>query len=45
MTRSSKKCPVADVLDSIQAAQDVGFENIKVNMVVKKELMTMRSSR
>jgi len=28
--------PVADVLDGIQAAQEVGFENIKVNMVVKK---------
>ena len=28
--------PVADVLDGIQAAQDAGFENIKVNMVVKK---------
>ena len=28
--------PVADVLDGITAAQEVGFENIKVNMVVKK---------
>ena len=28
--------PVADVLDGILAAQEVGFENIKVNMVVKK---------
>lgn len=28
--------PVADVLDGIHAAQEVGFENIKVNMVVKK---------
>ena len=28
--------PVADVLDGIAAAQEVGFENIKVNMVVKK---------
>lgn len=28
--------PVADVLDGIAAAQEVGFEHIKVNMVVKK---------
>ena len=28
--------PVADVLDGILAAQEAGFENIKVNMVVKK---------
>lgn len=28
--------PVSDVLDGIQAAQEVGFKNIKVNMVVKK---------
>ena len=28
--------PVADVLDGIKAAQEAGFENIKVNMVVKK---------
>ena len=28
--------PVADVLDGIAAAQEVGFKNIKVNMVVKK---------
>lgn len=28
--------PVADVLDGIQAAQEAGFDNIKVNMVVKK---------
>lgn len=28
--------PVADVMDGIAAAQEVGFENIKVNMVVKK---------
>ncbi len=28
--------PVKDVLDSIEAAQMVGFQNIKVNMVVKK---------
>ena len=28
--------PVADVLDGIAAAQEVSFENIKVNMVVKK---------
>ena len=28
--------PVADVLDGIAAAQEVGFQNIKVNMVVKK---------
>ena len=28
--------PVGDVLDGIQAAREVGFENIKVNMVVKK---------
>lgn len=28
--------PVADVLDGIIAAQEAGFENIKVNMVVKK---------
>ncbi|QWE12900.1 GTP 3',8-cyclase MoaA [Polynucleobacter sp. AP-Titi-500A-B4] len=28
--------PVADVLDGIAAAQEAGFENIKVNMVVKK---------
>lgn len=28
--------PVADVMDGITAAQEVGFENIKVNMVVKK---------
>ena len=28
--------PVADVLDGIDAAQEAGFENIKVNMVVKK---------
>ena len=28
--------PVADVLDGIAAAQETGFENIKVNMVVKK---------
>jgi len=28
--------PVADVLDGITAAQEAGFENIKVNMVVKK---------
>jgi cyclic pyranopterin phosphate synthase len=28
--------PVADVLDGITAAQEVGFKNIKVNMVVKK---------
>lgn len=28
--------PVADVLDGILAAQQVGFENIKVNTVVKK---------
>ena len=28
--------PVADVLDGIAAAKEVGFENIKVNMVVKK---------
>lgn len=27
---------MADVLDDIAAAQDAGFENIKVNMVVKK---------
>ncbi|MBU3609222.1 GTP 3',8-cyclase MoaA [Polynucleobacter wuianus] len=27
---------VADVLDGIDAAQEAGFENIKVNMVVKK---------
>ncbi len=29
--------PVSDVLDGIKAAQEVGFENIKVNMVVKKD--------
>ena len=28
--------PVEDVLDGIAAAQEVGFKNIKVNMVVKK---------
>lgn len=28
--------PVNDVLDGIKAAQEVGFKNIKVNMVVKK---------
>ena len=28
--------PVTDVLDGIAAAQEAGFENIKVNMVVKK---------
>ena len=28
--------PVADVLDGIAAAQEAGFENIKINMVVKK---------
>ena len=28
--------PVADVLDGIKAAQEVGFQNIKVNMVVKR---------
>ena len=28
--------PVGDVLDGIEAAREVGFENIKVNMVVKK---------
>ncbi len=28
--------PVADVLDGIHAAQEAGFNNIKVNMVVKK---------
>ena len=28
--------PVADVLDGIAAAQEAGFQNIKVNMVVKK---------
>jgi cyclic pyranopterin phosphate synthase len=28
--------PVADVLDGIAAAQEAGFENLKVNMVVKK---------
>ena len=28
--------PVTDVLDGIAAAQEVGFTNIKVNMVVKK---------
>ena len=28
--------PVGDVLDGIKAAQEAGFENIKVNMVVKK---------
>ena len=28
--------PVADILDGIAAAQEAGFENIKVNMVVKK---------
>ena len=28
--------PVSDVLDGIKAAQEAGFENIKVNMVVKK---------
>jgi cyclic pyranopterin phosphate synthase len=28
--------PVADVLDGILAAHEAGFENIKVNMVVKK---------
>ena len=28
--------PVSDVLDGIKAAQEVGFKNIKVNMVVKK---------
>ena len=28
--------PVADVLDGIAAAQEVSFQNIKVNMVVKK---------
>jgi cyclic pyranopterin phosphate synthase len=28
--------PVVDVLDGIAAAQEAGFENIKVNMVVKK---------
>jgi cyclic pyranopterin phosphate synthase len=38
--------PVSDVLDGIKAAQEVGFENIKVNMVVKKgtndhEIVTM----
>ena len=30
--------PVADVLDGIAAAQEAGFENIKVNMVVQKGL-------
>jgi cyclic pyranopterin phosphate synthase len=38
--------PVADVLDGIAAAQEAGFENIKINMVVKKgtndhEIVTM----
>ncbi|SNX28186.1 cyclic pyranopterin monophosphate synthase subunit MoaA [Polynucleobacter meluiroseus] len=28
--------PVTDVLDGISAAQEVGFSNLKVNMVVKK---------
>jgi GTP 3',8-cyclase len=28
--------PVADVLDGIAAAQEAGFDNIKVNMVVKR---------
>jgi len=28
--------PVADVLQGIQAAQDAGFESIKINMVVKR---------
>lgn len=28
--------PVSDVLESIEAAEQVGFKNIKVNMVVKK---------
>ncbi len=28
--------PVGDVLDGIEAAREVGFKNIKVNMVVKK---------
>jgi GTP 3',8-cyclase len=28
--------PVADVLDGIAAAQEAGFENIKLNMVVKR---------
>jgi cyclic pyranopterin phosphate synthase len=28
--------PVSDVLDGIEAAREVGFKNIKVNMVVKK---------
>ena len=28
--------PVSDVLDGIVAAQEAGFENVKVNMVVKK---------
>jgi cyclic pyranopterin phosphate synthase len=28
--------PVGDVLDGIEAAREVGFENLKVNMVVKK---------
>ncbi len=30
--------PVADVLDGIAAAQEAGFSNIKVNMVVKKNI-------
>ena len=28
--------PVGDVLDGIEAAREVGFKNIKINMVVKK---------
>jgi len=28
--------PVADVLDGIEAAREAGFQNLKVNMVVKK---------
>jgi len=28
--------PVGDVLDGIEAAREVGFKNLKVNMVVKK---------
>jgi len=30
--------PVADVLDGIEAAVDAGFESIKVNMVVKRDV-------
>jgi cyclic pyranopterin phosphate synthase len=32
------KCSVQEVLDGIQAAEEAGFENIKINMVVRRDV-------